>query len=101
MKHLEYVSGLNKCYMFSYKQIKAKMYTDVDFRVKNLSSKKAIIFCISSFGFSELRTMPDTKVLRKCLLNEIMNHFRLNMQKRKEIKQCQMHETSKSKIIAV
>lgn len=87
--------------MFSYKQIKTKMYTYVDSRFKNLSSIKAITFCVSSFGFSELRTMPDTKVLRKCLLNKIINHFRLNMQKRKEIKQCQMHETSKSKVMTV
>lgn len=55
------------------------MYTDVDSRVKNLSSITAITFCVSSFGFSELRTMPDIKVLRKCLLNKIMNHFRLTM----------------------
>lgn len=57
MKHLEYVPGLNKCY----EQIKTEMYIVVNSRVKNLSSMKAVTFCVSLFDFSELQTMPGAK----------------------------------------
>lgn len=57
MKHLEYVPGLNKCY----EQIKTEMYIVVNSRVKNLSSMKAVTFCVSLFDFSELKTMPGAK----------------------------------------
>lgn len=57
MKHLEYVPGLNKCYG----QIKTEMYIAVNSRVKNLSSMKAVTFCVSTFDFSELKTIPGSK----------------------------------------